>query len=45
MIKQREKKNVVTIAGGTGFFMTLSGLKKYPQDFIDITVIVNLFEE
>lgn len=38
----KRAKKVVTIGGGTGTFTVLSGLKKYPQDIIDITAIVTM---
>ena len=37
-------KKIVTIGGGTGTSMTLSGLKKYPRNFIDITAIVTMMD-
>lgn len=37
-----KRKRVVTIGGGTGSFMLLSGLKKYP---IDITAIVSMADD
>ena len=43
MTKQIEKKNIVTIGGGTGTSMTLSGLKKYSRD-LDITAIVTMMD-
>lgn len=36
------RKNVVTIGGGTGSFMLLSGLKKYP---LDISAIVSMMDD
>jgi len=36
------KKNVVTIGGGTGSFMLLSGLKKYP---INLSAIVSMADD
>lgn len=44
MTKQKEKKKIVTIGGGTGTSMTLSGLKKYPRNLIDITAIVTMMD-
>lgn len=38
------KKRVVTIGGGTGTFVSLSGLKKY-ADTIDITAIVSVADD
>src|SRR5512147_2222622 len=35
-------KNIVTIGGGTGSFMLLSGLKKYP---INISAIVSMADD
>ena len=44
MTKQKEKKKIVTIGGGTGTSMTLSGLKKYPRNLIDVTAIVTMMD-
>ncbi|XKT74499.1 MAG: uridine diphosphate-N-acetylglucosamine-binding protein YvcK [Patescibacteria group bacterium UBA2163] len=38
------KKRIVTIGGGTGTFVSLSGLKKY-ADTIDITAIVSVADD
>jgi len=43
-MEQKGKKKIVTIGGGTGTSMTLSGLKKYPQNLIDITAIVTMMD-
>lgn len=43
MTKQKEKKKIVTIGGGTGTSTTLSGLKKYSHD-LDITAIVTMMD-
>lgn len=44
MSKHKEKKNIVTIGGGTGSSVALSGLKKYPRNLIDITAIVTMMD-
>ena len=36
------KKNVVVIGGGTGTYVTLSGLKKYPK--LNLTVIISMMD-
>jgi len=38
----RNVKNIVVIGGGTGTYTVLSGLKKYPPDFLDLTAIVTV---
>jgi len=40
MIKNTRK--IVVIGGGTGTYTVLSGLKKYPPDFLDLTAIVTV---
>ena len=37
-----QKKKIVTIGGGTGSFMLLSGLKKYP---VDLSAIVSMADD
>lgn len=37
-----QRKKIVTIGGGTGSFMLLSGLKKYP---VDISAIVSMMDD
>lgn len=37
-----KKKNIVTIGGGTGSFMLLSGLKNYP---VNISAIVSMADD
>src|SRR3989344_7509047 len=38
----KDSKKVVVIGGGTGTYTVLSGLKKYPPDFFDLTAIVTV---
>lgn len=38
----KEKQKIVTIGGGTGSFMILSGLKKYP---IDLSAVVSMSDD
>ena len=35
------KKKIVVIGGGTGSFITLSGLKKYPYDLSAIVTMMD----
>jgi uncharacterized cofD-like protein len=41
-MKQKTRKNIVVIGGGTGSFMLLSALKKYP---VDLTAIVAMSDD
>lgn len=38
----KQSKKIVVIGGGTGTYTVLSGLKKYPPDFFDLTAIVTV---
>ncbi|MBI1998846.1 MAG: uridine diphosphate-N-acetylglucosamine-binding protein YvcK [Parcubacteria group bacterium] len=38
----KDSKKIVVIGGGTGTYTVLSGLKKYPPDFFDLTAIVTV---
>lgn len=38
----KNSKKIVVIGGGTGTYTVLSGLKKYPSDFFDLTAIVTV---
>ncbi len=40
--KMKDSKKIVVIGGGTGTYTVLSGLKKYPPDFFDLTAIVTV---
>ena len=42
MIKNKRKKKIVTIGGGSGSFMVLSGLKKYP---VDLSAVVTMSDD
>ena len=39
--KTQNKKRIVVIGGGTGTFVALTGLKKYP---VDLTAIVTMMD-
>ena len=39
---ENKQKKIVTIGGGSGSFMVLSGVKKYP---VDISAIVNMVDD
>lgn len=38
----KQPKKIVVIGGGTGTYTVLSGLKKYPADFFELTAIVTV---
>ena len=38
----KHPKKIVVIGGGTGTYTVLSGLKKYPPDFLDLTAVVTV---
>ncbi len=38
----KQPKKIVIIGGGTGTYTVLSGLKKYPPDFFELTAIVTV---